>query len=119
MAGELDDMESKLNEQIESNVSLNKRIGEFVKMEIVNEVATGLAETQKEKLASLAEGVEFENEEDFRKKVQTIKESYFTKKAEVASKASDPTEESSAPLVEETASGTMSKYVDALARWSK
>ena len=119
MAGELDDMEAKLNEQIDSNVALNKRIGEFVKMEIVNDAATGLAETQKEKLASLAEGVEFENEEDFRKKVQTIKESYFTKKAEVASKASEPTEESSAPLVEETASGTMSKYVDALARWSK
>ena len=120
MAGELDDMEAKLNEQIDSNVALNKRIGEFVKMEIVNDAATGLAETQKEKLASLAEGAEFENEEDFRKKVQTIKESYFTKKAETATKSAvDPTEESSAPLVEETASGTMSKYVDALARWSK
>ena len=119
MAGELDDMEAKLNEQIDTNVALNKRIGEFVKMEIVNDAATGLAETQKEKLASLAEGVEFENEEDFRKKVETIKESYFTKKAEVAAKATEPTEESSAPLVEETTSGTMSKYVDALARWSK
>ena len=120
MAGELDDMEAKLNEQIDTNVSLNKRIGEFVKMEIVNEVATGLAETQKEKLASLAEGVEFETEEDFRKKVETIKESYFTKKAEVVAEAkTDPTEESSEPLVEETTSSTMSKYVDALARWSK
>ena len=119
MAGELDDMEAKLNEQIDTNVALNKRIGEFVKMEIVNDAATGLAETQKEKLASLAEGVEFENEEDFRKKVETIKESYFTKKAEVAAKATEPTEESSAPLVEDTNSSTMSKYVDALARWSK
>ena len=80
MAGEADDMEAKLNEQIDTNVSLNKRIGEFVKMEIVNECAAGLAETQKEKLASLAEGVEFETEEDFRKKIDTIKESYFTKK---------------------------------------
>ena len=120
MAGELDDMESKLNEQIESNVSLNKRIGEFVKMEIVNEVAHGLAETQKEKLASLAEGVEFETEEDYRKKVETIKESYFTKKAEVVAEAkTEPTEESSEPLVESTVSGSMSKYVDAIARWSK
>ena len=120
MAGELDDMEAKLNEQIESNVSLNKRIGEFVKMEIVNEVAHGLAETQKEKLASLAEGVEFETEEDYRKKVETIKESYFTKKAEVVAEAkTEPTEESSEPLVESTVSGSMSKYVDALARWSK
>ncbi|AHB80961.1 head scaffolding protein [Synechococcus phage S-MbCM100] len=118
MAGELDDMEAKLNEQIDTNISLNKRIGEFVKMELVNECATGLAETQKEKLASLAEGVEFETEADFRKKVETIKESYFTRKAEVAS-ATDPTEEVSEPLVENTESSTMSQYVDALARWSK
>ena len=118
MAEELNDMETKLNEQIDSNVSLNKRIGEFVKMEIVNECATGLAETQKEKLASLAEGVEVETEEDYRKKVETIKESYFTKKAETAT-AVEPTEESSAPLVEDTTSGTMSKYVDQIARWSK
>ena len=119
MAGELDDMEAKLNEQIDANVALNKRIGEFVKMEIVNECATGLAETQKEKLASLAEGVEFETEEDFKNKVNTIKESYFTRKAEVAESVTEPTEESSEPLVEDTTSTTMSKYVDALARWSK
>ena len=118
MAGEIDEMETKLNEQIDTNIALNKRIGEFVKMEIVNECAAGLAETQKEKLASLAEGVEFETEEDFRNKVETIKESYFTRKAEVAA-ATEPTEEVSEPLVEETTSGSMSKYVDAIARWSK
>tara|TARA_B100000287_G_scaffold127559_1_gene119580 strand:+ start:1687 stop:2724 length:1038 start_codon:yes stop_codon:yes gene_type:complete len=119
MAGELDEMEKKLNEQIDTNVALNKRIGDFSKMEIVNEAAAGLAETQKDKLAKLAEGVEFENEADYRKKVETIKESYFTRKAEVAESATEPTEESSEPLVESTASGSMSKYVDALARWSK
>ena len=119
MAGELNDMEAKLNEQIDANVALNKRVGEFVKMEIVNECAVGLAETQKEKLASLAEGVEFETEEDFRNKVNTIKESYFTRKAELAESVSEPTEEASEPLVEDTTSSTMSKYVDALARWSK
>ena len=119
MAEELNDMETKLNEQIDTNVSLNKRIGEFVKMEIVNECATGLAETQKEKLVSLAEGVEFETEADFKSKVETIKESYFTRKAEVVAETTEPTEEGSAPLVEETTSGTMSKYVDALSRWSK
>ena len=119
MTGELDEMEKKLNEQIDTNVALNKRIGEYSKMEIVNDAATGLAETQKEKLASLAEGVEFENEEDFRNKIETIKESYFTRKAEVAEQAKEPTEEASQPLVESTVSGTMGKYVDALARWSK
>ena len=119
MVEEIDDMEAKLNEQIDANVALNKRIGEFVKMEIVNECAVGLAETQKEKLASLAEGVEFETEEDFRNKVNTIKESYFTRKAELAESVSEPTEEASEPLVEDTTSSTMSKYVDAIARWSK
>ena len=119
MTGELDEMEKKLNEQIDTNIALNKQIGDYSKMEIVNDAAAGLAETQKEKLASLAEGVEFENEEDFRKKIETIKESYFTRKAEVAEKATEPTEEASAPLVESTVSGTMGKYVDALARWSK
>ena len=119
MTGELDEMEKKLNEQIDTNIALNKQIGDYSKMEIVNDAAAGLAETQKEKLASLAEGVEFEYEEDFRKKIETIKESYFTRKAEVAEKATEPTEEASAPLVESTVSGTMGKYVDALARWSK
>ena len=119
MTGELDEMEKKLNEQIDTNIALNKQIGDYSKMEIVNDAAAGLAETQKEKLASLAEGVEFENEEDFRKKIETIKDSYFTRKAEVAEKATEPTEEASAPLVESTVSGTMGKYVDALARWSK
>ena len=58
MVGELDEMEAKLNEQIDANVQLNKQLGSYIKMEIVSECAAGLAETQKEKLASLAEGVE-------------------------------------------------------------
>ena len=117
MVGELDEMEAKLNEQIDANVQLNKQLGSYIKMEIVNECAAGLAETQKEKLASLAEGVEFETEEDFRNKVATIKESYFTRK--VVAEATDPTEDSSEPLVEDTTTGSMSKYVDALKMWSK
>jgi len=117
MVEELDEMEAKLNEQIDANVQLNKQLGSYIKMEIVNECAAGLAETQKEKLASLAEGVEFETEEDFRKKVETIKESYFTRK--VVAEATDPTEDKGETLVEETTSGTMSKYVDALKMWSK
>ena len=116
MAGEIDDMEKKLNEQIDANVNLNKRVGDLVKMEIVSESAAGLAETQKEKLASLAEGVEFETEEDFRKKIETIKESYFTRKE--ATDVADPTEDKGETLVEDTTSGTMSKYVDALKQWS-
>ena len=117
MVGELDEMETKLNEQIDANVQLNKRLGQLTRMEIVTECSAGLAETQREKLASLAEGVEFETEEDFRDKVETIKESYFARKE--ATEVADPTEDKGEPLVEDTNSTSMSKYVDALSNWSK
>jgi hypothetical protein len=77
MVERLDEMESKLNEQIERNVLLNQRLSESVSDTIFNEVAQGLALTQKEKLAGLAEGVEFESETDYREKLETLKESYF------------------------------------------
>ena len=78
MVEKLDDMETKLNEQIEKNVSLNSRLAESVADGILDQVSDGLAATQKEKLASLAESVEFESEEQYRGKLETLKESYFT-----------------------------------------
>jgi len=80
MVEKLDDMETKLNEQIEKNVSLNSRLGESVANGILESVSDGLAATQKEKLASLAESVEFESEESYREKLETLKESYFASK---------------------------------------
>ena len=77
MVERLDEMESKLNEQIERNVQLNQRLCEAVSDTIINEVSEGLALTQKEKLASLAESVGFEGEENYREKLETLKESYF------------------------------------------
>ena len=77
MSEKLNEMETKLNEQIESNVELNKAIGTYTKNGIIGEISEGLAQTQKEKLASLAEGVEFVSEESYREKVVTIKENYF------------------------------------------
>ena len=78
MVEKLDDMETKLNEQIEKNVSLNGRLAESVADGILDSVSDGLAATQKEKLASLAESVEFESEDQYRGKLETLKESYFT-----------------------------------------
>ena len=78
MVEKLDDMETKLNEQIEKNVSLNSRLGESVASGILDQVSDGLAATQKEKLASLAESVEFESEDQYRGKLETLKESYFS-----------------------------------------
>ena len=84
MVEKLDDMETKLNEQIEKNIALNGRLAESVADGILDEVSEGLASTQKEKLASLSESVEFESEESYREKLETLKESYFPKTAPVA-----------------------------------
>tara|TARA_B100001778_G_scaffold325278_1_gene320577 strand:- start:150 stop:1217 length:1068 start_codon:yes stop_codon:yes gene_type:complete len=80
MVTKLDEMETKLNEQIDSNVALTKRLSVSVSDNILDEAATGLALSQKEKLAELAKGVEFESEEQYRGKLATLKESYFSKK---------------------------------------
>ena len=85
MVEKLDEMETKLNEQIEKNVSLNSRLGESVANGILESVSEGLADTQKEKLASLAESVEFESENEYLEKLATLRESYFpTAKAPTA-----------------------------------
>ena len=80
MVEKLDDMETKLNEQIEKNIALNSRLAESVADGILESVSDGLASTQKEKLASLAESVEFESETEYREKLEVLKESYFSSK---------------------------------------
>ena len=109
-------MEERLNEQVKANIELQNRLDESSKQVIVNLVSEGLADTQKEKLASLAEGVEFTTEEEFSKKLTTIKESYFTKesvtKAEVADET--PVEGSS-----DDVSPAMAAYINAMSRWNQ
>ena len=111
MTNKLDEMEEKLNEQIEKNMSLNGTIKTFVRESIVAEVSKGLAQTQAEKLASLAEGVEFESEESFKSKLETIKENYFPK-AKVELKEDIATAEVASPV-----EGPMAAYVQAISRW--
>jgi len=77
MVDKLDEMEEKLNEQIEKNIALNQRLAESVADVIFADVAEGLALSQKDKLASLAENVEFDSEESYREKLVTLRESYF------------------------------------------
>ena len=108
---QLNAMEEKLNEQIELNVEMHKKLGGYIKNGIVSEVSVGLAETQKDKLQSLSEGVEFTTEEDFREKIETLKESYFSKTAAPAVE--------DAPVVEQPVGDAMSVYMQAISRWSK
>ena len=77
MVDKLDEMEGKLNEQIEKNVALNRRLAESAADVIFAEVTEGLAQTQKDKIASLIENVEFESEDAYREKLVTLRESYF------------------------------------------
>ena len=88
-ASKIEELEKKLNEQIEKNVELNKDNAEKTRNEIMSEVASDLADTAKEKFAKLAEEIEWSDAESFKKKCETIKESYFGKKEEVKDKLDD------------------------------
>ena len=115
MVDKLDEMETKLNEQIEKNVALNQQLGESTAQTIFNNVAEGLATSQKEKLQSLAESVEFESEESYRGKIETLKESYFgQKKTTTTTSAPQELKEEAAHV--EPATGAMATYLEALGR---
>ena len=111
MVEKLDDMETKLNEQIEKNVSLNSRLAESVADGILDQVSDGLAATQKEKLASLAESVEFESEDQYRGKLETLKESYFQG---VSPKAAGETISETVDHSQSDVSGSMASYLKTL-----
>ena len=111
MVEKLDDMETKLNEQIEKNVSLNSRLAESVADGILDAVSDGLAATQKEKLASLAESVEFESEDQYRGKLETLKESYFSGNTP---KAAGETISETVDVSQGDVSGSMAGYLKTL-----
>ena len=111
MVEKLDDMEAKLNEQIEKNVSLNSRLGESVANGILESVSEGLADTQKEKLASLSESVEFASEESYREKLETLKESYFPSKKSAPAQAKSETLSEGVDSSPESISGSMASYL--------
>ena len=121
MVDKLDEMESKLNEQIDKNVALNKRLAESTADVIFAEVTEGLAQTQRDKLATLAENVEFESENGYREKLETLKESYFPSKTSTPnSKSENLTEESEATDYQSKAvSSVMERYLQTMTRVAK
>ena len=112
----IEELEEKLNKQIEENVQLRKAKGELVKESMIADVANGMTDTETEKFQSLVEDVEFSDEESYKEKLQTIRESYFgtndVKTTEVL------TEEGSNDMPDET-SDTMSKYLTAIGKDAK
>ncbi len=118
MVEKLDDMETKLNEQIERNIQLNKRLSESVADRIFDEISEGLAATQKEKLASLSESVEFESEEEYREKLETLKESYFPSRV-VSPSATTETLSEEVDVAPEFHSDSMNAYLRTLSAVAK
>ena len=119
MVDKLDEMEGKLNEQIEKNVALNKRLAESVSDVVFAEVTDGLAQTQKDKLAGLVENVEFESETAYREKLGTLKESYFPTKTAQRNTTENLTEETGSTDFTSSVSPSMESYLKTLNRVSK
>ena len=116
MAESIREMEARLDEQVKANVKLQNSLNETARKNILNTVSEGLADTQKEKLAALAEGLEFVSEEAFSKKVTTIKEAYFKETAAPQSEVADETPVEGASDSE--VSPAMAQYLDAMNRWN-
>ena len=118
MVDKLDEMENKLNEQIERNMALNSRLAESTADVIFADVAEGLADTQKEKLATLAENVEFESDTDYREKLETLKESYFPSRTSAPKSTSENLSEevSTDEVISEETSPRMQAYLNVLSR---
>ena len=121
MVDKLDEMESKLNEQIDRNVALNRRLAESNADGVFASVAEGLADTQKEKLATLAENVEFESDTDYREKLETLKESYFPSKTSAPKSTSENLSEevSTDEVASVDVAPRMQAYLDILSRAAK
>ena len=120
MVDKLDEMEGKLNEQIDKNVALNKRLSESVADVIFAEVAEGLALSQKDKFSSLAENVEFESEASYREKLATLRKSYFPENAGIQRDESENLSEETQSTQYQTTpvSNTMERYLQTLNRVS-
>ena len=118
MVEKLDEMEGKLNEQINKNVALNKRLSESSADVVLSDVSEGLALSQKEKLATLAENVEFDSEDSYREKLVTLRKSYFPENAGVQKDTSETISEGmeEAPKVN---SNLMETYLQTLTRVAK
>ena len=112
----IEELEEKLNKQMEENVQLKKQKGELVKESMISAVADGMTDTETEKFQSLVEDVEFSDEETYKGKLQTIRESYFGTEKDV--KTEVLTEEGSTDTPVET-SGTMAQYMSAIGKDAK
>ena len=121
MVDKLDEMEGKLNEQINKNIALTKRLSESTSDVIFADVTEGLAVTQKDKLAKLAENVEFDSEDTYREKLVTLRESYFPSNGSSVQRNETETltEGTETGHQEPAVTGMMESYLQVLSKVSK
>ena len=113
-AAKIDELTKKLNESIDQNVELNQKIGEFAREDILQDVGSDLAETEKDKFKGLAENIEYKDAIDFRKKLETVKESYFPRTR--ASEESNDVAASSSEADVSNLTGSMAAYTAAISK---
>jgi hypothetical protein len=109
LADNVEELESQLNDTIAKSVSMAEELETYKRESIIREATKDLAETQVEKLKSLAENVDFDDEETFAKKVAQLKESYFAKTAKTQEEI---IEDDDAPIMQ--TSGSMDSYLNAI-----
>tara|TARA_Y100001963_G_scaffold155802_1_gene247862 strand:+ start:1665 stop:2741 length:1077 start_codon:yes stop_codon:yes gene_type:complete len=109
LAQTVDELEERLNKSTGDTITMKEELENYKRDAIIREASRDLAETQVDKLKSLVEDIDFEDDETFAKKVQTVKESYFTKK--VTPESADIEEDGDDTVVTE---GSMAQYISAL-----
>ena len=114
LAAKVQELETSVNEEMEKNIDISKQLQEIKKEQIIESISDGLSENQSDKLKSLADGVEFESEEDYTKKLETVKENYFPSEEVVSEIADDE------PLEieddDKNVNGSMANYMNAISR---
>ena len=120
LSSKVEELESKLNETLESNIELNKVLTDFVKDKVFTDVSEGLADTQVDKLKALVEGVDFDDVESYTRKLEIVKDNYFSTKKSVPSMLEEEVNSAEEPAVAPVKlSGPVSSYVHAISRTVK
>lgn len=115
LQAQVEQLQSQINETLNNNIELKKQINEAKKVEMLTSVCEGLTATQVEKIKTLAEGVEFTTEGEYREKLSIIREQYFTQVKPATAPAKTVVTED-APVITEELKGPMAAYVSAIAR---
>lgn len=121
LASRVQELETKLNESVEHNIEMKKVVGQYAKQAIFNQVSEGLAETQVEKFATLAEGVDYTDDETYKRKLEIVKENYFTDKKVVADLVETEIDSAEEPGAEpaRVTDPVVARYMDAITRTVK